>query len=60
MELFEEMELGDCWPDAHLKECFDYLINCKYTRTKCIYVHIVELIEILVHLGSSGFDGAHT
>jgi len=33
VELFKSMELGDCWDDANLKPCFDYLYGCKHTRT---------------------------
>ena len=31
--LFKAMDLEDTWPDAKLKECFDYLYGCKHTRS---------------------------
>ena len=33
IQLFEAMENLDWWNDANLKPCFDYLYQCKYTRT---------------------------
>ena len=43
VELFQEMELGDCWSDANLKECFDYLYNCRHTRT---YITIYMCLKL--------------
>ncbi|CAK9017795.1 unnamed protein product [Durusdinium trenchii] len=33
LELFLNMELADTWPDADLKDTFDFLMGCKHTRT---------------------------
>lgn len=35
VQLFTEMEIGDTWPEARLKEVFDFLLGCKHVRTIC-------------------------
>ena len=50
VELFQRMELGDCWGEADLKECFDYLYGCKHTRTIDLGFEIVVNFQFLYSL----------
>lgn len=62
VDQFRALPLGDCWEDANLLECLDYLINSKHCRT-VRYMYILGICwsipqNLRVNSGCPGEDSS--